>query len=220
MTSSPSPLRDRLYADEKAEISEEDGRHQEISVLHTQQDWCTYKLRDWGSTPEACAGSSQKGSQRGRKKGAQASAPTKKLWAIGAHVQRENKFPPMEFNWLTTLQVSPVPGSSWSTQNQLTVIFVDFFPSFFLCFGFFVCYTDLWVFCFYILDSSFVGFIGLLWEREKERGRDCFWLFFKEGKKRHGVEWVRMWGRTGRSWGGENEIRIYCMKKGLSSMKM
>lgn len=98
MTSSPSPLRDRLYADEKAEISEEDGRHQEISVLHTQQDWCTYKLRDWGSTPEACAGSSQKGSQRGRKKGAQASAPTKKLWAIGAHVQRENKFPPMEFN--------------------------------------------------------------------------------------------------------------------------
>lgn len=53
---------------------------------------------------------------------------TKNIFAIDTHLQRENQFSPTEFHSACPPHVvaGSIPRSRWSTQNELSGVFVDF----------------------------------------------------------------------------------------------
>lgn len=117
---------------------------------------------------------------------------TKKLFATDTCKQRENQFSVMKYHlvYQSYSKTGSMIRSSWSTQKKLHV------------WG--ICFAFVMGFCLFL---TFFCLIGVVFEFH-------FCVIF-EKDRRENIKLSR-WGGSGRRWGGESTIKIYCKEKCLN----
>lgn len=137
------------------------------SVIWTQQDQCTYELRDCGSMHKTCTRINlDRVSVLKVVSWHRVQFLTKKLSTIDNPLaERKLVFSNGDsLNILATLQKGPMSMSSWPRQNELGGIFVDIL-FYFTLFSHFFCFMGLFVYfnIYFVGHLRFLVFFLVIW---------------------------------------------------------